>query len=229
MIVLGIDLETTGLNVEDCEILEVGAVLWDCESGRPVRFLSELVQIKGELPATISELTGIQIDDIEKYGQPIESVMERLFDLAKSAAFIVAHNGIEFDRLFLEKVWGDFPKFRLDLKWIDTSTDIPFPERISTRKLSYLAAEHGFLNPFAHRALFDVMTMLQVLKNYPIEDVIELQASPMCRLVAQVSYENRGDAKSQGFRWDPQQRHWYLQGKEKSLKAREFPFPVVWV
>jgi len=77
--------------------------------------------------------------------------------------------------------------------------DVPSPPQITTRKLAHLAAEHGFLNPFAHRAVFDVLTMLKILSCYPIENVIISSNQPLMKLVALVAFDGRYKAKARGF------------------------------
>jgi DNA polymerase III alpha subunit (gram-positive type) len=226
MIVLGLDLETTGLNAADCEIIEVGAVLWDWDRQVPVRMMSELVQCPHEIPNEIVELTGIQNSDLQRWGVPLADALRKLHSMAAGAKYLVAHNGVQFDRLFLQKAWSKFPETQIDLPWIDTTCDLPIPKEIQTRKLSYLAAEMGFLNPFAHRSLFDVLTMLKVMSRFEQEEILKLQASPLKRIVAQVSYEEKDLAKAQGFRWDAQKRYWYLEGKECVLSGKQFPFPT---
>ena len=52
-------------------------------------------------------------------------------------------------------------------------------EKIKTRSLPYLAADHGFLNPFPHRALFDVMTMIQIAGMYDINEILKYADSPI--------------------------------------------------
>ncbi|MGE0764100.1 MAG: exonuclease domain-containing protein [Bdellovibrionales bacterium] len=229
MLVLGLDLETTGLDVGTSEIIEIGAVLWDCERKTPLKLMSELVSCSVALPPEIVRLTGIKDEDLQRWGQPLGQMLQRLHDISLDAEYIVAHNGSQFDRLFLERDWIKHPECRIQKEWIDTLTDLPFSAQIGTRKLTYLAAEHGFLNPFSHRAVFDVLSMLKVFSNYSIEEIQKLQNSPLRRLVAQVSYEGRDQAKTEGFRWDPKQRHWYLEAKECQLESRQFPFPVIWL
>ncbi len=226
MFVLGLDLETTGLNVGDCAIIEIGAVLWDWERQCPVRMMSELIHCDSELPAEITELTGILPKDLKRWGIPLSEGLVRLHALAVDAEYLVAHNGVQFDRLFLEKAWTKFPTTKIGLEWIDTTCDLPVPKQIQTRKLSYLAAEMGFINPFAHRSLFDVLTMLKVMSQFDRDEVLGLQKSPLKRIVAQVSYDERDLAKAQGFRWDPKMRYWYMDAKECILATKSFPFPT---
>lgn len=227
MIVLGVDLETTGLDVGQCEIIEIGAVLWDWRRHRPVKIFSELIHCEVPIPTEISALTGIDAQDVELWGVPLLDGLVAVHDLAQQAQFLVGHNGLQFDRLFFERAWIQHPSTRVHLEWIDTTCDLPLAKSIQTRKLSYLAAEMGFLNPFAHRSLFDVLTMLKVLSRFEPDEVLRMQSSPLKRIVAQVSYEDRELAKGQGFRWDPKQKHWYLEGKECVLVDREYPFPTL--
>lgn len=229
MLVLGLDLETTGLDVGKDQIIEVGAVVWDWTRAKPLKIYNQLVKIDTELDPVITKITGIESTDLERWGEPLEKVLGDLYNLAQEVEYLVAHNGNQFDRLILERVWAQHPQTKISLEWIDTMCDVPYPESMTTRKLSYLAAEHGFLNPFAHRASFDVLTMLSILSRYQPDVVMSLQSSPMRRVVAKVSYDNRDHAKTEGFRWDPNQKHWYMEAKECVLEVRNFPFPVVWL
>jgi DNA polymerase III subunit epsilon len=85
---------------------------------------------------------------------------------------------------------------------IDTLTDIPFASEPDSRKLKYLAGDHGFLNPFAHRAVFDVLTMLKVLSHYPIDKVLEYAKAPMITIRAVVDFNNKDKAKARRFSWE---------------------------
>lgn len=229
MKILGVDLETTGLNVGSDSIIEVGAVLWDWSRQTPLKMMSSLVKFDGELSPEATAITGILKADLQSYGREEFEVLSELKELAQEADYLVGHNCNQFDRLFFERYWIRHPQFRIHLPWIDTMTDLPFPLDMSTRKLDYLAAEHGFLNPFSHRALFDVLTMLKVAAHYDFDEILKLQKSPIKRVVALVPYDERDKAKAQGFRWDPKERHWFLEGKEKMLSQREYPFAVQWL
>lgn len=229
MILLGLDLETTGLDLAQSEIIEIGAVLWDWPRQKPIKILNELIHAKASIPEEIVAITGIEQRDLEQFGIPLEEGLKKLFEMAASAQYIVAHNGSQFDRLFLEREWASCAPLRLQQEWIDTLTDVPFGSQVTTRKLTYLAAEHGFLNPFSHRAIFDVLSMFKVLSHYDLDEVLKLRASPLRRVVAQVTYDQREQAKGAGFRWDPQNRQWFLEGKECQLQTKNFPFEVVWL
>lgn len=227
MLLLGLDFETSGLDPKTEQIIEIGAVLWCHEKNKPLKLFSEMLQLEEgrELSPTITDITGITQEDLQSFGVPLHEAMTDLLDLIDKADYIVAHNGNKFDKLFLENALS-----ALDLSynkaWIDTMTDVPYPEAMKTRNLVHLAAEHKFLNPFAHRALFDVLSMLEVFKNYSLQSVLDLQSSPLIKVVAQVSYEERNKAKESGFRWDPQGKVWFKEMKECSLKEAAYPFTI---
>ena len=71
----------------------------------------------------------------------------------------------------------------------------------NTNNLNYLAADHGFINPFAHRAIFDVLTMFKVLENYDLNKIVENSKEEKVNLIAQVSYSERNKAKALGYKW----------------------------
>ncbi len=225
MNVLGIDLETTGLDAAKDRIIEMACVLWDVEEQRPVHMMSHLLDISPmTVPAEIERFTGIQNSDLEKFGVSELDALIEMDRLAVHADFLVAHNA-SFDRGFLYAALKRHDK-PSDYSWIDTVHDIPYPSTIGSKKLTYLACEHKFINPFPHRALFDVMTMMEVFKNYPIDEILRLQESPVRKLVAKVSFEEKDKAKNMGFRWDNKSRVWYKEMKEILIEQTEFPFEV---
>jgi DNA polymerase III epsilon subunit-like protein len=212
---LGLDFETTGLDTKTIDIIEIGAVLFEEERKVPVKIMNWL--IKGPtVPAEITALTGIHQADLDYAGVPFEMARNGLLEMMGVADFVVAHNGTNFDRPIAERLiapLNDMPK------WIDTSVDVPYPAQITTRKLTHLAAEHDFLNPFAHRAVFDVLTMLRVLSKYDIEEVKRISQIPNVTLFAMVSYQDRELAKSAGYRWEGETKSWKKTVKLDQVEA----------
>ncbi len=224
MYVLGLDFETTGVNPKSDHIIEVGAVVWDVEKKKPKAILSELVAVEGSIPEQIVKITGIEDDDIKNWGENIHDVLLRLKKLSHSCDYVVAHNGLQFDQQFHTRYSDQNPMWVIDKPWIDTMTDLPYPHHVVTRKLNFLAAEHGFLNPFSHRAVFDVLTMMRVFSTYPFEAILQNIESPLVKIKAKVSFEEKSKAKDLGFRWDPQNRYWYMELRQRAWQEREFPF-----
>lgn len=222
MIILGLDFETTGLEPTTDRVIEIGAVLWDTERKAPLQVQSDFILHKTEenvtIPEEIQKITGILPEDLTRFGLPAKQAFERLNHLISFAEYVVAHNGNEFDQKFYQ---AEVARLKIDedlTPWIDTMTDIPFSEDFKTRKLTYLAAEHGFLNPFSHRAAFDVLTMLKVLEPYDLGQVTELAKSPTLTVKAAVSYDDREKAKARGYRWNPKDKIWVKTIKEVFLE-----------
>lgn len=227
MKILGIDFETTGLEFNKDRVIEVGAVVWDTDNQKPLAMQSELVKPENftAVPEEIVRITGISTDMVEEYGVTPEAAFIRLIELAKKADYLVAHNA-GFDRSFFESELKNLGLDIPDTPWICTLQDVPYPSSIVTRKLSYLAAEHKILNPYSHRAVFDVLTMLDVLKNYKIDEVVQRSKSPSVKVTAIVSFEEKDKAKNLGFRWDGSNKTWSKSYKECDIESVQFPFEV---
>lgn len=210
MIVIGIDFETTELEAGKNRVIEIGAVLWDTDTGKPLKLMSELCHddgISNPLPPEIEQITGITFDHLAKYGEASILAFQRMgFLLSKSEA-VIAHNA-PFDRGFYEAEMKRHSLPLIERPWIDTVTDLKYPGQVTTRKLSHLAAEHGFLNPFQHRAVFDVLTMLRIFQQYNPSEALAYSQQPAVTLQAIVSYDDREKAKARGFRWAAEKRQW---------------------
>lgn len=218
MLWLGIDTETTGLTPGEDRVIEVGAVLYDMERHMPVRIYSDLVcdSVTPEISQEAAALHGITHDDLERFGVLPSWMLEQLSFLSERATHFIAHNA-EFDRAMLE---GEAARLGVELAekpWICSQRDVPYPERYS-RKLEYLAAHHGFVNPFAHRALFDVLTMFKVLERYDTDEILKWSAAPNVKVRALVTYDERSKAKERAYRWDAERKWWVKDVKDFLLE-----------
>lgn len=104
-----IDIETTGLDIGRDEILEVAALrVRNCEV---VETFSALIQISGEIPVMISELTGITQEMMMDAGL-LSDVLWEFKDFLRND-LLVGYN-IRFDLSFLNKflVQCDYGKLR---------------------------------------------------------------------------------------------------------------------
>lgn len=220
MLVLGLDFETDSLDTVNGSITEVGAVLWDTLINKPLVIYNKLIRQSKPLTPEIVKLTGLTDDILAKYGEDPYHVLAGLGEVMTKADHVVAHNGTNFDKPFYHNNCARIDLDPLEKHWVDTSVDIPYPDNISTRKLVHLAAEHGFVNPFAHRAVFDVLTMLAVCAKYDWPQVIALSKEENVRLIANVSYADNNKAKERGYRWDATRKQWYKTIK-RSFVERE--------
>lgn len=212
MRLLGLDLETTGFDTANDRVTEIGAVLWEVETKRPLVTQSCFLVDEGilqkmenpEVSGMMSRICGITREMLTEFGRPPAEVFGQLatFIDRHRPDFIVAHNGENFDRPLLGSELNRHKVNVVQQAWIDTRTDIPFAVEPDSRKLKHLALDAGFINPFAHRAVFDVLTMLRVLSNYDIHAIIEYAKIPFVTVRAKVGYDDRQLAKDQRYSWE---------------------------
>lgn len=241
MLVLGLDLETTTFDQDILRVTEVGAVLYDTDLKCPIEVQADIVY-EPDIPLPMDEyvvgLTGITDEMVTKYGKKPLEVITRFLRLYKRAEYIVAHNGNEFDRPamknFIARYFSDYERNELGMgklkpkHWIDTMTDIPYSEYINTRKLEDLTGRHGFLNPFPHRAVFDVLSMLKIMSMYSLDRILEISHSPTLIFQAKIDYHNRDVAKQAKFRWDSGTRRWLFKMKQALLDQEKYESKTLW-
>lgn len=92
-----IDIETTGLSVENDEILEIGAIR--IVNGKTVEEYERLIAVKTEIAQNISELTGITQEQVKENGKPINEALPSFMDFVKGSE--VAGYNVNFDHDFL--------------------------------------------------------------------------------------------------------------------------------
>ena len=219
MRILGIDFETTGLEAANCRVTEIGAVLWDWEEKKPIQMYSELItDFKGnhDISSEIIELTGITPAMCTEFGVGIDFGLSNLQDMEDKADYFMAHNA-PFDKKFYieECIRQNIPPS--EKGWIDTCADVPYPKRFKAKNLVTLAAEHGFVNPFPHRAATDVLTMLKVAAHYDFDEILRYFNSPTITLRAMVTFHEKDKAKQAGYRWDGDNKWWL-----KNIKTFQF-------
>ena len=223
-LILGIDLETSGLDPKKDRIVELGAVLYDWELQIPVQMISKIIDPAMEngefkISEESEELTGISDHMLGKYGAYEKDVLVELQGLSQFADYRMGHFCNDFDALFMIESYARTAVEEPSLTWLDTSIDIRYPEHIKTRNLKHLAAEHGFLNPFPHRAVFDVLTMLRIASCYKLEDIIARSKEPTVYVQALVSFEEKDFAKDRGYRWCAPRKIWWRSWKLSDYEA----------
>lgn len=233
MRVLGLDIETTGLNTAEDHIIEIGACVWDVENKTPLEVYSTFVlppAHKLPLSDEIRRVTGIKDEWLLAHGRALDQAfgyIETVLMKGHDVDYVVAHNGENFDkpivRLELERIGLlDHPLRRLH--WIDPRSDLPFEHEPKSRSLVTLCAEHGFLNPFPHRALFDTISMMKLMSMYDFEKIVELSKTPWVLTRALVGYDDRQKAKDMRFSWEKigeitYPKQWVKKIKENKLAA----------
>lgn len=243
---LGIDFETTGFDTGKDRITEIGAIVWDTDTGSPILIRQILLldepmrdKFTPETVEMMKRVSNITPEMLEEFGESPMSALMELEQMCRLSRveYIVAHNGENFDKPMLmselQRHQVEAPTLR-KLPWIDTRTDLPFEEEPDSRKLKHLALDCGFINPFPHRAVFDVAAMLKVLAHHDINKVLEYTKIPFVTVYAAVDYKDRQLAKDRRFSWEKigeqtYPKKWVKRIKENKLEEerRNAPFPVV--
>ncbi len=252
-IICGIDLEginqnleLSGVNLSKDRVIEIGAALWDFDLQAPVRVLSELIDEPDHLPITelVSDLTGITDDMLEKWGakkDQIKSILLSLADMMEKADYMMAHNGDQYDKPMIGAMFNRFGIPMPDLLWIDSIRDIEFPRKIKVRALSQLEHAHGFVNPFPHRALSDVFSMLKIAAHYNLDRMVELAKSPLVTIEAKLPTPNWKDpiqmkqfnaekhkVSRAKFKWNPSNKTWTKIVHQIRLDEGKISFDFEW-
>lgn len=232
MLVLGIDTETTGIDIQKDSIVELGAVLFDISdngSWEPVESFCSLVYEDGYIISPEAEkVNGISIQKLKEEGISLRRAIEEVLLLAARADYIIAHNaqfdlGMLSNQCQLKKISAVeiFNK-----PWLCSIEDLPSNEGKKCLKLSHLAVDYGVIvNPDElHRATGDILLMGKMLEKAKA-DIYEMHRYSIAQyrvLAAEVTppWEDNGKsadiAKSLGFSW------------EKTRKSPK-PFKKMWV
>jgi DNA polymerase-3 subunit epsilon len=223
MLVVGFDLETewtTPVDPIKARIWEYACVLWDTNTNEPVAFASDLVWQDNYI---FDSRMKIEKHHLEEFALPPLIALERIRKFFENSEYIVAHNGKDFDKIVIEE---EFKRHGFDppkKTWLDTTVDILYPPSVETRKLEFLGPVHGFLNPYSHRALFDVCSMLKVASKYDWNVTINRAKTPDIYIVADVDkpWQDGGRstdaAKARGYRFDKESKYWVKKIKENEL------------
>jgi DNA polymerase-3 subunit epsilon len=146
------DLETTGLNPDKHEIIEIGAVKVNVDSNIHDTF-TILVQCKKKLPKRISEITGITSEMLETQGESLEIAINEFLKFVGDLR-MVAFNA-PFDHNFLLNAASRFG-ITLDNP---VSCALDMARRawpgLRSYRLGTLAAMGGLDTKGTHRALKD--------------------------------------------------------------------------
>ncbi|MEY4631450.1 MAG: polymerase polC-type [Pseudomonadota bacterium] len=205
-----VDLETTGVDPKSDRIVEVGIVEFAVGTAgegeaKPRVYLvgtySGLEDPGRPLSPEIAKLTGLSDEVLA--GRKVD--WEQVRAMLSRATVVVAHNA-PFDRAFLEAR----PELAgLKLHWACSIRHINWLKHgFKTRALNYLAADHGFVNPFAHRALFDCATTFRLVTPYLDELIRRSYLREYLISATGAPFETKDVLRTHGYRWNPEARVW---------------------
>ena len=153
------DIETTGLNSDIDQIIELGAV--KIEHGNIVEKFSTFVKPTVEIPYEVSELTHITNEMVED-APPIEQVIKQFYEFSKDCV-LCGHNVIGFDIKFIKR-FGSYYDLYFENDIIDTINEARVSRlKISRFNLGTVTKALGIELKGAHRAWNDAFATAQVL------------------------------------------------------------------
>jgi CRISPR-associated protein Cas2 len=157
-----VDLETTGLNPEKDEIIEIGAlkvVQHEAESS-----FSAFVRTAGSVPAEIEKLTGISEQMLLEKGEDLRVIFPRFVDFVGNLP-IVSHNA-DFDCAFLRYACAECALPLFSNRCIDTlSLAKRVVSDVKDYKLPTLAAYFGIDTADRHRSADDCQTTYRLYEK----------------------------------------------------------------
>lgn len=217
-----VDVETTGLDCDADEIIEIALVKIEfSHEGRIGKVLSQFQSYNEPskpIPPNISDLTGIK--DIDVKNKRIDK--ESLETFLAGVTLVVAHNAA-FDRPFCEKISRRFS----ELSWACTAMEIPWDkELIGSRKLEYIAFKYGAFYQ-AHRAMDDCQAVLRILcsrlpqsRKLAIKALLENSLREEIRVfIGNTPYEAREQFKNRGYRWNGNTKEWWKSVSDTNLET----------
>ena len=157
-----IDVETTGLDCDKSEILELGAIR--VIDHQVADTFSALVRPEQPIPAEITTLTGITQNAVSAQGTALQPLLEQFWAFVGQSP-VMGHN-LDFDLAFLKKASA---RFGLSLPNVRIRDTLKLARRkvpdLPDHRLATLAAYFGIEYAQQHRALPDCIAAFQVYEK----------------------------------------------------------------
>ena len=218
-----IDTETTGLDTDVCEIIELGYQIIEFDSqGYFYKVLSAqnfLNEPKGEISAEVTQVTGLTMDDVQGQTIPWDKVEAEI----KDVQLCVAHNA-SFDRpvlerysdVFVNKIWGCSVA---QIDWMKQA-------HVASRSQEFLCWKVGQFFYGAHRALDDVQALTQLLScsisenNVPAFSFLlnAVRQSKSLIKATGAPFDIKDALRSRGYRWNVSERVWQKVVDDSNLQ-----------
>ena len=237
MLVACIDFEASSLDTASARILEAACVLWDTDLDAPVEFYSSLVTNPIIDPETTKRITGITVEMVDRHGKPASLVFSQMLNYLGKAERVLGHNIRTYDGFLFENECKREGIALPPMKIVDTMTDIIYPESMTSKKLVYLASDHGVRDQDAHRALADTLMTLRIFRKYPLWEILQRADEARYHVSATIpppwfdksSPSHKDIAKAAGFHGSKVGNEFRWEGifLENQVKTWDLPFRTV--
>ena len=216
-----LDTETTGLDHEKDEIIEIAIRKWiyhkkDHNLIKPVEEYSQLnAPVNNEITPAITEITGITKEDVE--GKKIDwSIVAKLI---VESDFVLAHNA-GFDRPMLESVL-EIKEISSSKIWACSFVQVDWAGKgFLSSKQELLSLFHGF-HYAGHRALTDIDALANILiQGDYLKEILQNAKIKQVRVdCIKAPFESKDLLKGNGFSWDGDNKFWTKLIPETELES----------
>jgi DNA polymerase-3 subunit epsilon len=220
-----IDLETTGLDPEIDSPIELGAILYSIPDRCTIQQISTLFPVVENPAENINQISAKASQTVKN----TELVMTLFQEWVNMADYLVAHN-VGFDREWFGK--GILPV--IEKPWLCTYDDFIWPNNPYPTSLVNTALNHGVGVNQAHRALTDCQLIALLFDRIPnlsylVKQAIERSIEPKISVIANVSYDDKQQAKDRGFKFNWDNRKWVknIRLSDYEREKSEYPFSVI--
>ena len=219
--ILILDIETNSLNTSNAEIIEFGFIQTDINLNI-IKSGSILIKCDVELPQNIKELLNLDKAYLNEYGSDKPIAFKKIENLIKDSEIIVCHNAIKFDFPIISSNLKNEDLFENKLT-IDTIKHLPkaYYKKCENRTLKFLCIENGIYLSQAHRAMFDVVLLLSLLKKFNIQELIAKAQKKITTYSVSCHFDDKDLAKNNlGATWnaDPAIKRWEIEVDEEEYK-----------
>lgn len=206
-----VDIESTGLDVEQDEVIEFGCVTATINLKHGVvcsveRMVSLFNQPSEPISALITEITGITDEDVKDHHLTIQQI----YDALDGVELMIAHNA-GFDRKMLDAHIARLGYPALSVPWVCSINDVPWRDLgYESKALSYLLFQQGYFFD-GHRAGEDALATINLLALEPraLEHMIVAYHTPTYDLRVNSRFEAKDTLKEMGCKWDPDNKQWH--------------------
>ncbi|WP_287827112.1 3'-5' exonuclease [Oscillibacter sp.] len=215
------DTETSGLDPEKDQIIELAALRVERTAARSLRIAGKMDTFiklpEGELlPENIVTLTGITDELLQSEGVRPDKAASQIVKLMNPGpALMIAHNA-QFDACFLRELLRGVKVGRPD--WLDSLTVYkdrrPYPHKLANAILAY---DLGDKVQNSHRAIDDVLALFEVLK------AMDEERDDLTTYVNLFGYNQKYGVSGRritGVRYEPQGFIKAMSRPEQTLPAR---------
>ena len=217
-----LDVETTGLDADTCEVIEIGLVefTYDSSNGNVIMINKQydfLNQPSEPLPEIIVDITGLTDEFLAGHTFDIDEVNK----IIGKADIIIAHNA-KFDRRFTHSLFTA-TKNKL---WACSIGDVNWKEKgFICNHLQHLCNDVGFYYD-GHRAEIDCMATLKLLASkdeytnctYLLELLLNANAKQIMVEAIGAPFHSKDGLKAAGFMFNVEKKYWYKVVKEDELE-----------